>query len=348
MSQHKNIAPSFQVLADMGSFASQQKVAQQSQSLYNFYKSQSYTCNIESMGNAMIQPTMYFNLRHVPMFTGPYLIINVSHNITSKDFTTQFEGIRIPKHALDVPDKLVMSINRELLTSIQERLERERVNTSSGGDVTDEVANGKEKKVSESQCEESNQYPDKEFIEPFTYNVTKKQVFDYLSLQGISTNLEMYLFVLANLNMEDGVAKTFEKNLYKIRTDNNQYITQNNVSLINKQYCVNYENVGNVPMASFKEYEDAIEFMIRKYQGPLSVILDELVEAEYANGEQTVSKWANALTKFWCNVTGKVEGSNQIDINYNVSTKLVSDSGFKNEYDKVKVSFENGINSSLF
>ena len=101
-------------------------------------------------------------------------------------------------------------------------------------------------------------------------------------------------------------------------------------------------------MASFKEYEDAIEFMIRKYQGPLSVILDELVEAEYANGEQTVSKWANALTKFWCNVTGKVEGSNQIDINYNVSTKLVSDSGFKNEYDKVKVSFENGINSSLF
>ena len=351
MSQHKNIAPTFQVLADMGSMASQRKVAQQSQSLYNFYKSQSYNCTIQSMGNAMIQPTMYFNLRHVPMFTGPYLIVNVSHDITSREFSTQFEGIRIPKHALDVPDKLVMSVNRELLESIQEKVKSERVNNSSGGDVSDEVVNGKEKKASQSQCEQSNIYPDKEFVDPFTQTVTKKQIFDYLKLQGISTNLEMYLFVLANLNMEDGVVKTFENNIYKIRTDSSgssNYITQNNKSLINKQYCINYEGIGNVPMASFIKYEDSIEFMIRKYNGALSTILDDLVDAEYANGQQTNSKWASALAKFWSNTTGKVGGTNHIEINYEVSQKLASSTTFKDEYFKVKNNFENAINNSLF
>ena len=68
MNQHKNIGPTFQVLADMGSQASGQQVAQQSQSLYNFYKTRSYTCQVQSLGNAMIQPTMYFNLTNVPLF----------------------------------------------------------------------------------------------------------------------------------------------------------------------------------------------------------------------------------------------------------------------------------------
>ena len=50
------------------------KTFTQTVGLYNFYKMRSYECQIESLGNAMIQPTMYFNLRHVPMFNGPYMI----------------------------------------------------------------------------------------------------------------------------------------------------------------------------------------------------------------------------------------------------------------------------------
>jgi hypothetical protein len=53
----------------------------QNVSLYNLYKNRSYECRVESMGNAMIQPTMYFNLRNVPMFRGPYMIQDVEHTI---------------------------------------------------------------------------------------------------------------------------------------------------------------------------------------------------------------------------------------------------------------------------
>jgi len=347
MSQHKNIAPSFQVLADMGSMASQRKVAQQSQSLYNFYKSQSYNCTVESMGNAMIQPTMYFNLRHVPMFTGPYLIINVSHDITSREFTTQFEGIRIPKYALDVPDKLVMSVNRELLTSIQERLKNERINNSSGGDITDEHLERRATEASEEQCQDSNNYPNIEFIKPITTSTTKKQVNDYLGLQGINDNLHMYLFVLAYMGMDDGVSKSFNYNIYDISTENDRYVTQNNISLLNGQCCVLRVTGVNKPMASFRNHEDAIEFMIRKYNGTLSTILNDLVEAEYANGQQTPSKWANAMAKFWANTSGRVEGNNYVDINVNVSQKLITDNNFKAQYDLVSDRFLEGINKSL-
>ncbi len=96
MSEMKNTSESFKVFADMGSSVAGDKVAQQSQSLYSIYKSRSYACGVNSMGNAMIQPTMYFVLRHVPMFYGPYWITEVSHNVSERGFDTKFKGTRMP------------------------------------------------------------------------------------------------------------------------------------------------------------------------------------------------------------------------------------------------------------
>ena len=91
----------------MANQAAGDKVAQQTTSLYNIYRTRSYTCSVSSMGNMMIQPTMYFNLRHVPMFYGPYFITNVNHDITINGFETSFEGIRQPIFAFPSIDKLV-------------------------------------------------------------------------------------------------------------------------------------------------------------------------------------------------------------------------------------------------
>ena len=52
------------------------------------------------MGNALIQPTMYFNVRNIPMFSGPYMITTVKHRITENGFDTSFEGIRQPFYSL--------------------------------------------------------------------------------------------------------------------------------------------------------------------------------------------------------------------------------------------------------
>ena len=65
------------------------------QNIYNVYAVRSYTAKVEMMGNAMIQPMMYFQLDNIPMFHGAYLITKVSHSITPNSMSTHFQGTRI-------------------------------------------------------------------------------------------------------------------------------------------------------------------------------------------------------------------------------------------------------------
>lgn len=65
------------------------------QNLYNVYSVRSYKVEIEMMGDAMIQPMMYFQLNHIPMFHGAYLITKVNHSIKPNTMTTVFTGTRI-------------------------------------------------------------------------------------------------------------------------------------------------------------------------------------------------------------------------------------------------------------
>lgn len=77
-----------------------QKVSFQGQDLYKIYSNYSYTCDVEMMGCAQIQPLMYFQLNNIPMFRGAYIIISVEHRITPGDMTTTFRGVRINKNKI--------------------------------------------------------------------------------------------------------------------------------------------------------------------------------------------------------------------------------------------------------
>ena len=112
------------VTTDMAMGASGRKVSTQSVSLYNLYNNRSYSCRVESMGNVMIQPTMYFNLRHVPMFRGPYMIQDVEHVIDSGSFKTYFTGTRMPIYSLPLISQQIMSINQNLLGELVQSIYR--------------------------------------------------------------------------------------------------------------------------------------------------------------------------------------------------------------------------------
>ena len=99
--------------------ASGKNVSTQNASLYNLYKQRSYKCNVVSLGNALLQPTMYFNLRHVPMFNGPYMIQQVEHSIQPGQFQTSFQGIRQGVYDLPAIDNFIQSINQNLLTKLE-------------------------------------------------------------------------------------------------------------------------------------------------------------------------------------------------------------------------------------
>jgi len=115
----KATSESIQTELNMIDQANGRQISTQNNSLYNFYKQRSYQCTVQCLGNALLQPTMYFNLRHVPMFNGPYMITEVSHNITPGGFETTVSGIRQSVYDLPVLDNFLQSINRNLLTKIE-------------------------------------------------------------------------------------------------------------------------------------------------------------------------------------------------------------------------------------
>ena len=69
------------------------------QNLYDIYSTQSYTCTVEMMGCAWVQPLMYFVLLNVPMFRGSYIILSVTHKITPGNMVTEFTGTSMSKFA---------------------------------------------------------------------------------------------------------------------------------------------------------------------------------------------------------------------------------------------------------
>jgi hypothetical protein len=124
----KSTSESLQVLTDMANQAGGRKSYTQNTSLLNLYKTRSYTCTVSCLGNALIQPTMYFNLRYVPMFYGPYLITDVSHNINPGRFETIFNGVRQPISSLPPFPNYIQSLNTNLIQNIRTKLENDRVN----------------------------------------------------------------------------------------------------------------------------------------------------------------------------------------------------------------------------
>ena len=76
------------------------KLTLMGQDVYPVFSNYSYQCEVEMMGNAQIQPLMYFQLMNIPMWNGVYMIFNVTHSITSGNFSTRFKGMKLSKNAL--------------------------------------------------------------------------------------------------------------------------------------------------------------------------------------------------------------------------------------------------------
>jgi hypothetical protein len=65
--------------------------------LYAVYTAYSYIVTVTMLGNAQIQPLMYFQLMNIPLFRGTYMIIEVKHSMKAGDFVTTFRGVRLSK-----------------------------------------------------------------------------------------------------------------------------------------------------------------------------------------------------------------------------------------------------------
>jgi hypothetical protein len=89
--------------------------------LFDIYRQSSYSCVVTCMGNVMIQPTMYFYLKNIPMFKGSYWITDVSHSIKGNVISTSFTGTRIPYASLPDPKDSMMATYKPLFDTITNR-----------------------------------------------------------------------------------------------------------------------------------------------------------------------------------------------------------------------------------
>lgn len=339
MNQNKNIGPTFQVLADLGSMNSQQKVAQQSQSLYNFYKSKSYTCQISSMGNAMIQPTMYFNLRHVPMFTGPYFITNVEHTITPGGFDTNFTGVRIPKYSLQAPDKLVMSVNKEILKTFQQKLNQQQADEKKKQTENPEnqtLPQRTNKSTDDRKCQDITKYPEKPFVAYAETTISKSQITTYLNTNtNINSNIKKFIYGLALIENKTsgGNIKCVNNNIFNIRTNDTTYIN-NKKRFFSGQVCIENGVDGTVPMASFSSASDSVNYVVDEVSVHEPTILELITKLNQQN--PSIDSTADAFTHLWAAIWNRtVDASTAQGIISNIGTFKNSDAykEAKNRFD---------------
>lgn len=271
---------------DMVNNSSGRNVATQNVSLYNLYKQRSYGCEINSLGNAMIQPTMYFNLRHVPMFNGPYFITDVIHEISPGSFKTKFSGVRQSIYDLPSIDTYLQSINQNLLTKIESILKIKKPSTTTVNIASpyiqksvEVVQQSNNTKADQSTCVVAiNEYSTYLPISPINTSLNPKKFAELLASNVANDNLRTIIFVLSYIrtytndsNSNLGSFKGFNNNFATITLEN--FYGDGSSSFLSPTYtCVNV-NGKSKPIAIFNSEIDYINFM----EGRLSPIVDRIL-----------------------------------------------------------------------
>lgn len=114
----KNTSESFVVMENLARSESGSGTYNVDIGLFEIYRQASYSCEVTCMGDVMIQPTMFFYLKNIPMFKGSYWITEVSHDIRNNNITTRFKGSRIPTASLPDPKDSFMSSYKPLFDKI--------------------------------------------------------------------------------------------------------------------------------------------------------------------------------------------------------------------------------------
>lgn len=350
MAQRKNIAPTFQILANMGSQADGQKVAQQSVSLYNFYKSASYNCNVTSMGNVMIQPTMYFNLRYVPMFYGPYLITSVTHDITTRDFVTSFEGVRISKYSLKMPDGLIASVNREIVQNYLSQVRRIPTLAGSTGDTVNRAnsiknsttKSGSKTEISDVQKCVACQKISKPYVKLEKTQLNQSNFKTIINSGTLDDSVKKFIFGIGYVeNGFNTEVRSVNNNLFNLKN-----MKENAAWTINfeEQTCVD-DNNNAIPYLSFKTADESVRFM-EKVCSQYSQIIDAFLVNSTINGN--ISKTYAYLWYYTFRFTTfdkELSAGSNIDdsIIASVNHDLTTNSQSKQLFDNAEAKFKSKI-----
>jgi hypothetical protein len=269
----KSTSESLQAQLDMVDQANGRNSTTQNVSLYNFYKQRSYTCQVVSMGNALIQPTMYFNLRHVPMFNGPYLITEVKHTVQPGTFQTNFSGIRQGIYDLPAIDNYLQSINQNLLTQIESLLKVKKDSTVSER-VTEINKAAQIQQTGSNVAAATNScinglddayFSYGDFVTTLGTSLNPTQLVNAIKAKTLNPKLQVLIYMICYVRTFKG--KTFNgyNNNYATIELTKNYYTRGDYFVPKKSACVEVQTLnGKVskPIAIFESIDKFLDFMI--------------------------------------------------------------------------------------
>ena len=302
VSQENGLATSetINTVLDIANQASGRQIATQNNSLYNLYKERSYKCSVSSLGNALIQPAMYFNLKHVPMFYGAYMIQEVQHNISSGNFQTTFTGVRQGQFDLPSIDTLLQSINDNLLTKLEEILEINKgVVTVSA--TTNNVKSTQIPQKADNSLDATNActlnvlktYNDSGFGDGVVGTLTQKTPQDLVDVltKEIPNNKDLQLIIYCLSYMrsfqkdssKDGKFNAWNNNLGMISLDTDYQGL--NTTLVKRYSCVKSVSTktttNSLPIVHFETLESYVRFMSSLLGGARLKQIQEIGLAKY-------------------------------------------------------------------
>jgi hypothetical protein len=328
--------------------ASGKNFATQSASLYNLYKQRSYKCSVVCLGNALLQPTMYFNLRHVPMFNGPYMIQQVEHSIQPGQFQTTFQGIRQGVYDLPAIDNFIQSINQNLLTKVEEllKIKQDPINVlsastdSSKSNKTVQSANNT--KGTTNQCESKllKIYLDKKYqsTNAVLTGVTETEFASVL--KRIMPNNPELATIIYCISYVRTFQKSSNSNLGKFNGWNNNFATvplnvdygQIDGTFLSTYSCVNFNpspaTKETLPIANFSTIDNFVAFMTARLQARVQQILDLGLVKYYAcywpvKSETVSESYYNTHISDYKTLKETFDNALTSALNVNVATKSI-------------------------
>ena len=294
----KATAEGLEVIARMANQAGGRKGSTQNTSLYNLYKNRSYGCQITMMGNAMMQPTMYFNLRHVPMFSGPYMILSVTHTINPGNFDTIIEGVRQPIASLPKVDAYLQSLKLNLLQSIitkNKEAKKQETKDAKGNVISQQNkvvsnANGGKELTQTQACTPASKYDRYIPITPQSYKVTFKEVIKTIKIMmsagEIPDDGKLKYAVFAALYLESSTStglEAYENNFAGIDLSSS-WGTSNTYFEGNPNYFCLKSDTTTLPYAVFDDLNNNVTLLLERWKNSM-IILPKVSAKE--------------ITKFW-------------------------------------------------
>ena len=339
-------AESLEVLNQMANLNRNRGGGTQSVSLYNLYRNRSYKCSVDMLGNAMIQPMMYFNLRYVPLFSGPYMILKVTHRINDSGFETSFEGQRQPFYSIPTLDKYLQSLNSKILTSLKQKIQEEDSRLSETSDNILKEQNSSVSYATEGigdvttlTCSTNliRSYQNYTNVTPTTttsnyktmYNLLIKKIKELALPENQKIILSTFLFSTIYIGSDSsGQFKTlnFNYSAIPLNVDWGGAATYFDLNY----FCVDQGKNLKVPMATFSSLEKFLDFMVNKYSGKVGGI-ESLID-NTLTGVDLDNNIIDAITKSYI-----------LDFPTNKSPK-VYDKMQPNDISKIKTKIKESIN----